>query len=213
MEQDSEKAESVVAVGAEVHKSCAGGLSLADENTVSAPISNTHWYAAVVKSNYERLCREQLEKQGFETYIASQKEVHVYKNRTRREVEKMVIKGIVFVRFKAGDYLQVLKSSQFINYLLTDRAGQPNEYGRRPLALIPDSQLQRLQFMLYHAENPVSFTDRPLRLGDKVRVARGQLQGLEGTVLRSEGTAYIVVTLDLLGSAMTSIALSDVEKV
>lgn len=173
---------------------------------------SSYWHAALVKRNYERLCRDQLDKLGLETYLASQKETHIYKNRTRREVEKIIIPNIVFIRIPGHQTLQVMKSCSLIQGFLRNKAAQTSPYGQQPMAIIPDQQMKLLQFMLYHAEQPVNFTNQPLRLGDRIRVVRGQLAGLEGQVLREGKNAYIVVSLDILGSAITSIALTDVEK-
>lgn len=213
------------AIGATLHKSQGGALpspslSSSPHNPLQvscasafhAEVPPSYWHAALVKRNYERLCRDQLANLGHETYLASQKETHIYRNRTRREVEKIIIPNIVFIRIPGHQTLPVMKSCSLIQGFLRNRAAQLGHYGQPPLAIIPDQQMKLLQFMLYHAEQPVNFTNQPLHLGDRIRVTRGQLAGLEGQVLREGKNAYIVVSLDILGSAITSIALTDVEK-
>ena len=181
--------------------------------SLGGAVPDRKWLVAIVKRNYEEICRKRLQEQGFDAYVASQKTTHVYPNRHRREVTHLVIAGVVFIRLNETERLQVLKENPTIQYFLTNKASQPNIFGRHPFAVIPDYQMERLQFMLYHAEAPVNFTAEPLHLGDRIRVARGQLAGLEGCVTRRGNATYLVVTLDILGSAMVNIATEDLEKI
>ena len=177
-------------------------------------VSNRKWLVALVKFHYEEICRKQLQEKGYEAYVACQKEMHVYRNRHRREVTRIIIPNLVFVRIDEGERLQILKEFPAIKCFLTDKASRPNQYGRHPFAVIPAPQMERLQFMLYHADTPVNFTVQPAyRLGDHIRVVRGPLAGFEGQVARDGNSTYLVVTLDLLGSAMTTISPDDLEKI
>ena len=93
-----------------------------------------------------------------------------------------------------------------------DAARSADDFGRHPLAVIPDSQMQQLRFMLFNAEDSVSFVSDHLRLGDHIRVARGSLKGLEGNVVRyKDGASYLVAQIESLGYAMVKIAIEDIE--
>ena len=120
---------------------------------------------------------------------------------------------MVFVHVNEQERLQVLKDFPVIKCFLTDKAAQPNEFGRHPFAVIPDKQMERLQFMLYNADSAVSFTSEPLSQGDHIRVVRGPLATLEGQVIRQNNSSCLVVTLDTLGSAMVTISPDDLEKI
>lgn len=176
-------------------------------------VPNRKWFVAFVMRNREELCRKQLEERNVEAYVACQKQTRIYSNRHRREVTRIIIPNLVFVRVTEQERLQVLKSTPLIQFFMTDKAGHPNEYGRHPFAIIPDGQMERLRFMLFQSESPVDFTSTPLRLGDHIRVVRGQLAGLEGSVTRQGNQTYLVVTLDLLGSALVTISPDDLEKI
>ncbi len=175
-------------VGDSLRQSLAGG------------VPERKWLVAVVRTNYEEICRQQLEDQGYEAYVACQKETKVYKNRHRREVTRIIIGRTVFVRVNEKQRLQILKDFPIIKCFLTNKAAQPNE-------------MERLQFMLYNANSPVNFTSEPLRKGDHIRVVRGPLSNLEGEVIRMGNASYLVVTLNDLGSAMVNIPLDDLEKI
>lgn len=179
-------------------------------------VQRRQWFVAVVRSNYEALCRDCLQKMGYEAYVASQKEVHRYRNRHRREVEKVVISRVVFVRIaNEKERLAVLKDCSFIQYFMMDRAATPNEMGRAPFAVIPDYQIEALQYMLFHAEDSVDFVTTPLLVGDKVRVIRGALQGVEGevVVVKEGNTQSVGIQVGFLGFATINIDPDDIEKV
>ena len=170
------------------------------------------WFVAVVGRNTEKACRERLSEQGYESYVATQQEMRVWRTGQKKQVERVLISNLLFIHVTERERREVVKLP-YIKFFLTDKAAQANDFGRHPLAVIPDSQMNMLRFMLYHADSPVSFTAEPLHLGDHIRVVRGQLAGLEGRVTRDGNGTYLVVTLDLLGSAMVSISTDDLEKI
>ena len=188
-------------VGAELRQSLAGG------------VPERKWLVAVVKTNFEEVCRKQLEEKGYEAYVACQKETKVYRNRHRREVTRIIIGRMVFVHVNEHERLQILKDFPVINFFLTNKAARANEFGRHPFAVIPDAQMKRLQFMLYNADTPVGFTSEPLRQGDHIRVVRGPLANYEGQVIRLGSASYLVVTLEALGSAMVNISPDSLERI
>lgn len=67
--------------------------------------------------------------------------------------------------------------------------------------------------MLGHSDSPVEFS-QSFEKGDKVRILRGNLKGLEGEVIITpEGKHVFCILVDFLGSARISIHPSEVEKI
>ena len=174
-------------------------------------VQSPKWYVAFVGHNTEKICRDRLKQLGYESYVASQEEIHEWKNGRKKKVERVVISTLLFIRVTEKQRHEVV-NLPFIKYFLTDKARSVDDFGRHPLAVIPDRQMQQLRFMLFNTENSVSFVSEHLRLGDHIRVARGNLQGLEGNVVRyKDGSSYLVAQIDNLGYAMMKIAIEDVE--
>ena len=173
-------------------------------------VPQRYWFVAVVGRNTERACRERLEKLGYACYVASQEEVHVWANGRKKKVEHVLITARIFVRLTESERLQVVRLP-YINYFMTNRAAATNAYGGRPMAHVPDHQMQMLQFMLSHADAPVGFVSQ-VRLDDHIRVVRGSLKGFEGRITReASGDAYAVAALDGLGCALMKVLPADVE--
>ena len=182
----------------------------ANDAVSAVGVPQRYWFVAVVGRNTERACRERLQKLGYECYVASQEEVHVWANGRKKKVEHVLITARIFIRLTESERLQVVHLP-FINYFMTNRAASTNSYGAYPLAHVPDSQMQMLRFMLSHADTPVGFVSQ-VRLGDHIRIVRGPLKGFEGRITReASGDAYAVATLDGLGCALMKVLPSDVE--
>lgn len=172
--------------------------------------SPRHWYVAVVNHNSERKAAQRLSSDDCECYVASQSQVRVSPAGRRRTVERVVIPALLFIRCTEHTRLRVV-STPFIYRFLTNRAGAPNPYGK-PVAIIPDEQIQQLQFMLGHSERPVEMVERAYAKGQRVEVVRGPLRGLQGVAATdTDGHAFIYVDLDLLGAARTKIPLTDIQ--
>lgn len=174
-------------------------------------VSETKWFVAIVKNNTEKSSREKLDKLGLTTYLPTQKETRVWKNGKRAIVERVVISSIIFINCTEDQRKEVV-NLPFINRFMTNKAGTPTDSNTKPLAIIPDSQIKTLQFMLGNSDSPVTISSRPFRKGDKVRVFRGKLKGLEGEVINlSTDKTELVVGLDFFGCARLTIDTINVE--
>jgi len=176
-------------------------------------VPERHWFVAFVGPNAEKRSRDSLLRLGYEAYAATQEEIHHWKNGKDKKIEVVVITQIVFVHCTEQERKEVV-NLPFIRYFMVNKAGKSNPYGGRPITIIPDDQMQKLQFMLYHADSPVQFVSAPVRVGDNIRVIRGDMKGLEGEVVELKGTdeRYLGIRLNMLGCALLHISLSDVEK-
>jgi transcription antitermination factor NusG len=149
---------------------------------------------------------------GFTTYLPIQTEIRKWSNGRKKSIQRIVLPSILFLYVNERERLDAL-SCPYIYKFMMNRAGNTNQYNRFPIATIPNQQIEMLRYMLYHAESQVSIESKPFEIGDKVRVIRGNLQGLEGNIQTCrQGDTFIVVNLDILGCARVSINRDDVEK-
>ncbi len=176
-------------------------------------VSKSNWFVAVVKNNTEKAALERLLKLGYECYVPIQKEMRVWRNGRRAMIDRVVIPSLVFIRCTEA-VRRAIVTLPFISRFMTNRAGSSPEGLNKPLATIPDSQIRTLQFMVGNSVAPVTFTPYTYKKGDKVRVIRGDLKGLEGEVrIIDDQHSELTVILDLLGSATLTIDTVDVELV
>lgn len=174
-------------------------------------VAKSNWFVAVVKNNTEKAVLERMLKLGYECYVPIQKEIRIWRNGKRAIVDRVVIPSLVFIHCTEAVRRDVV-SLPFIIRFLTNRAGSSPEGLNKPLAIIPDGQIRTLQFMVGNSDTPVTFTPCIYRQGDKIRVIRGNLKGLEGEVqVVDDRHSELSVVIGLLGSAKLTIDTVDVE--
>ena len=161
------------------------------------------WIAALVQMCTEKRVGERLNKLKVENYVPTQTEIHQWSDR-KKKVERIVIPMIVFIHTDEMTERR-LRMQTFIRKILS----YPGQW---KAAVIPDNQIQRLKFMLKHAESQVELMEQNLQVGETVRVARGPLKGLEGEIYQiRSGKAMIAIRIDSLGYACVNIDKSDIE--
>lgn len=176
-------------------------------------VSDRKWYVAIVGNNREKSVAEKLEALGFESFVASQEELRVWKNGRRKTVDRVLLSATVFVRCTESERRRIVVNLPYINRFMTDRAAKSDVSLNRPLAVVPDSQMAALRFMLGQSDNPVTFSGDYVR-GQNVRVVRGNLRGLEGEIVSlADGSSQLVIVIDALGCAKVHINPIDVERI
>lgn len=175
-------------------------------------VPEPYWYVAVVSPRHEKKVAETLTRQNITAYVASQKEMHLWRNGRRRLVDRVVIPSVVFVKCTESERLKIV-ALPFVKRFLVNRAIETGGLNK-PAARIPDDQIEKLKFMLGQSELPVTFSPESYRVNDNVRVIRGQLKGLQGRIMaNSDGTHTLTVDIELLGGATVKIDPTDVEKI
>lgn len=176
-------------------------------------VSDRKWYVAIVGNNREKSAAEKLEALGFESFVASQEELRVWKNGRRKTVDRVLLSATVFVRCTESERRRIVVNLPYINRFMTDRAAKSDASLNRPLAVVPDSQMAALRFMLGQSDNPVTFSGDYVS-GQNVRVVRGNLRGLEGEIVSlADGSSQLVIVIDALGCAKVHINPIDVEHI
>lgn len=179
-----------------------------------ASLRPRHWYVAIVNHNTEKACGDKLEKAGYEIYVPTQREMRRWKNGRRKIVDRVVISSIVFIRCTEQERRNEIVKFPFVKRFMMDRAKSAGTSRSSQVAVVPEAQIEKLRFILYNSDSHVSIENTPLRLGDKVRVVRGKLMGLEGNIIQhKDGSQEIIVQLDILGCARMNISQDDLEKI
>lgn len=178
------------------------------------------WYAASVQSSCETIVAKQIAKisDAIDTWVATTQETHcLSRGRKVKVVDVVLLPAYVFFRFPRGwerkhkyDPILEIKKLTKVFRLVMDL---DHEYGEWEGAHIPNIQIERLKYILEMSDTPVDIDTKTLYVkGDRVRVVRGNLIGLEGTISRDDkGNDRIYVTIDSICCASTKISRNDVE--
>ncbi len=176
-------------------------------------MKQNRWFVALVKQNTEKSSGEKLTRLGYHCYVPVQNEMRIWKNGRKTVVSRVVIPSVVFVRCTENNRKEIV-NLPYISRFMTNKAGIVTQAGHKPIASIPDEQIDRLQFMLGNSDTPVSFSAIPYKRGDIVRVIRGKLLGLVGEVQKIDDKhSELTVCLDFLGYASLAIETINVEPI
>jgi transcription antitermination factor NusG len=149
------------------------------------------WYGLRVRSNFERQVSNLLRAKGIEEYVPLYRTRRVWSDRVR-EIELPLIPGYVFCRMPLQSRSLVLATTGAVSL-----AGSQNQ----PLP-IEESELAAVRRM---AETQSNVEPWPfLRIGQRVRVHRGPLTGVEGILLKVKSSYRLIVSVTLLGRSVAS---------
>jgi len=145
-----------------------------DRNTYApsrASVPRLPWYGIRTKSNHERVAAVVLQNNGYEQFLP------VYRRRQRWsdrivEADRPLFPGYVFCRFDARKRLPIVSTPGVVSVV---------GFGNEP-APISDSEIEAVRAVLRSglAAEPCPF----LHEGQRIRVRRGSLEGLEGIRLK-----------------------------
>lgn len=167
-------------------------------------MAEKRWLAAYVKMHHEKRVRDRLTAMGIENFLPVQEEVRQWSDR-RKKVERVLIPMMIFVHVGTEEQRTVITYPSIIRYLTLRGEHTPTE--------IPTGQMERFRFMLDHSDSAISFSADDLQPGEKVRVIKGSLAGLEGELVTVEGKSRIAIRIHQLGCAVVEMNASMVEKI
>ncbi len=143
------------------------------------------WYAIFTVPQNEKSVAKHLALREIESFLPTYETVRVWKNRQRVKVVLPLFPTYIFARIGSDERTKVLQSPGVLQIVGNSR---------QPLPL-PDSDIEFLRSD-FCKERTEPYRD--LVVGEKVRVRRGLMQGLEGVLVRKNNSLRFVLTLDLI---------------
>jgi transcription antitermination factor NusG len=145
------------------------------------------WYAVLCRSRHEKLVATSLSNMGIANFLPMVSEVHYWSDR-RKLVDTPLFPGYVFVQIlnSTGAQLRVLKTTGVVRFV-------GNRQG--PLA-IPEQEISDVQTVL---EQKVHCSPYPfLKLGQRVRICGGALDGIEGVLVGRDSDSKLVISIEII---------------
>jgi transcriptional antiterminator NusG len=151
--------------------------------------NSPRWYVLWTRSQCEHMVYEQLSDRGFHLFLPTLG-VWLRRNGTRRRATVPMFPGYLFLN-------HVMDQTSYVE--VTQARGLVRVLGDRwdALAEVPDGEIATIQ-RIHHTG--VSAASHPyLRVGERVRVAGGLLEGVEGILVRTRPEkGLVVVSVHLL---------------
>ena len=145
------------------------------------------WYAVQTRSRHERVVAAQLREQGVSTFLPMITQIRRWSDR-RKLVEFPLFSGYVFVHATVSPLIRriVLFSRGVAGFVAMQ--GEPLP--------IPDEQIDNVKGLL--AKNIRCAAHPFLKVGQRVRIRGGSLEGLEGILVAHNGDRKLVVSVDTI---------------
>ena len=166
-------------------------------------LGEASWYAVSTRSRQEKVTACMLESFSIENFLPLAMERRQWSDR-KQIVNVPLFPGYLFVRIPMVRELQlrVLKVPGVVRFIGNFSGPQA----------IPDSEIEGVQTVLSH-RIPCIACSVP-KVGDRVRVFRGILTGIEGTFVRSGSDSNLVISVETIQQSIAiHVDASDVEQV
>jgi len=159
------------------------------------------WWALYTRHQHERTVADMLSAKGFEVFLPMYESVRRWKDR-RKILSLPLFPCYVFVRGETGRRLQVV-TTPGIQMILT----QGDTF-----AAIPEIEIEAIRRTV---EGKFRIEPHPfLKCGDRVRVTRGSLRGIEGILVRKKNIFRLVLSVAMLAQSVgVEVDVADVEAV
>jgi len=159
------------------------------------------WWALYTRHQHEKVVAEMLEVKGLEVFLPLYESIRRWKDRNKT-LSLPLFPCYVFVRATPGRRLQVV-STPGVHMVLS--------HGEH-LATVPEAEIEAIRRTL---EGSLRVEPHPfLKVGERVRVTRGTLEGVEGILVRKKSLFRLILSVNMLAqSVAVEIDAADVEPV
>ena len=157
------------------------------------------WWALYTRHQHEKTVAEMLSAKGFEVFLPLYESIRRWKDRSKM-LTLPLFPCYVFVRGGLNRRLQVV-TTPGVHMIL---------FRGESVASIPEAEIQAIRKAV---EGPFRVEPHPfLKCGERVRVIRGSLEGVEGVLVRKKNLYRLVLSVDMMAqSVAVEIDATDVE--
>lgn len=142
------------------------------------------WYALQTCPRHEKMVARHLRAKGIHTFLPVVSEIHRWSDR-RKVIDVPLFPGYAFVRITATAqaYVSVLRTIGVRSFVGSRGEGLP----------IPDKQIEDIQKLLEQQPpcQPYPF----LKVGQRIRIHGGCLDGIEGFLVAFRGSRRLVISI------------------
>ena len=164
---------------------------------ISQPVPSSqgeaeNWYALHTRPRHEKIVTQRLEERGVTTFLPLITQVHRWSDR-KKKVQLPLFSCYVFARFAPNrdERVRVLRVEGVFSLVGALGEGAP----------IPDDQMDAIRSLV---ECGLPWASHPyLKIGQRVRIRSGALDGMEGILLSRNGDHSLVISIDAIQRSLS----------
>jgi transcription antitermination factor NusG len=149
---------------------------------------SANWYAVQTRARNEKVISERFQEQGLTTFLPLVTEIRRWSDR-KKKVELPLFSCYVFVKLVVSnneDRMRVYRTNGVFGIVSMRGEAIP----------IPEEQIDALRAV---ATQQVPWSAHPfLKIGQRVRVRGGALEGVEGVLLSVDGDRTLIISVDAI---------------
>lgn len=150
------------------------------------------WYAVQTRARHEKVVASRLSEKGVTTFYPTITEVHRWSDR-KKAVEVPLFSCYLFVKLAPSneDRQKVLRMDSVLGFVGNPGWGTP----------IPCEQIDAVRILV---NEQLPYSCHPfLKLGQRVRIRNGALEGMEGILLSRKGERKLVISVDAMQRSLS----------
>ncbi len=151
------------------------------------PAQCENWYALHTRPRHEKLVALRLNERGVDTFLPIVTEVHRWSDRNK-VLQLPLFTSYVFAKFipNRAERLRVLRVGGVLALVGNCGEGTP----------IPNEQIDAVRAVI---DSALTWSVHPfLKIGQRVRIRSGALDGLEGVLVSRNGSDRLVISIDAI---------------
>ena len=169
--------------------------------SATVPCSSPRWFAVYTAARHEKNVSTLLKDREVESFLPLYRTVHLWKNRTKAELELPLFPSYVFVRIPPCERGRVLSVPGVLSLVGSKNEAWP----------LPDFEIEGIRSGL-NQRNPEPHSY--LVIGDRVRIKTGALEGMEGILVQKRNGLRVVLSLEqIMRSLSVEVGLHELERV
>jgi transcription termination/antitermination protein NusG len=169
----------------------------------SAVEGTEYWYALHTQARHEKVVEHKLRERGVETFLPLVTEIRRWSDR-KKKVQLPLFSSYVFARLTPTkvDRLRALTIDGVFSFVGVRGEGTP----------IPEEQIQAVRALV---DGGIPWSAHPfLKIGQRVRIRSGALDGVEGILIDRAGDSTLVISVDAIQRSLSvRVAGYDVEPI
>jgi transcription antitermination factor NusG len=146
-----------------------------------------NWYALHTRARHEKMVEHKLRERGVETFLPLVTEIHRWSDR-KKKVQLPLFSSYVFAKLTPSkvNRLRVLTIDGIFSFVGVRGEGTP----------IPESQIEAVRVLV---DEGLPWAAHPfLKIGQRVRIRSGALDGVEGILVDRAGDSTLVISVEAI---------------
>ncbi len=151
-------------------------------------IDDKKWFAARTRDKHEIAIRDRLTQMEVEHFLPTRKETRQLKTR-KKVVEVPYIRNLIFIHATKQEAIDLPNKFGLAVFYIPDRI-------KKGMLIVPDKQMRDFMQVMDLSPEAVDFETDSLVVGGKVRVVKGDMAGIEGSIVSKPNSTYIIIHIN-----------------